>query len=162
MSRHRSDREDLMAEVVTLSPRICFTTPDFPDEIVAGRRQDGRWSIFLGGDPVYHFDAEGNLRRAFVQDRLYRTQGTTLARLTRQEAPDQTVLLRYDLNEEELSQFRDSIVVAFSQLILAISSHQTTVISAEPPNSDFRSELLELMKIVIDGRCCLAPALKRG
>ncbi|MEZ6044739.1 MAG: hypothetical protein R3C11_03990 [Planctomycetaceae bacterium] len=39
--------------------------------------------LYLGPDPVYHFDAAGRLKRAYVEGLLYRTQESTLARLER-------------------------------------------------------------------------------
>jgi len=162
MSRQSAHREDLMAEVITLTPRVALHIPEFTDVIVAGRRTDGRWSIFFGGDPVYHFDDRGRLRRAFVADRLYRSQGTTLARLTREESAEQTVLLRHDLNSAELLEFQHRVISELRRLLIAISENRTTIEQAEPPEIDFRPELASLIQIVIDSNCQLSAPLKRG
>jgi len=57
--------------------------PGEPENVIARFRADGSPSIYFGSDPVYHFDEAGRLRRAFVEEQLFRTQGDTLARLTR-------------------------------------------------------------------------------
>jgi len=159
MSRQRADREDLMAEAITLSPRVQFLVPGFPEEIVAGKRSDGRWSVFFGGDPVYHFDATGHLRRAFLDDQLYRSQETTLSQLTRQETADQTILLRHDLSELEMAAFRQELLASFKRLQQAILSGQTTLQKSVPPESDFRSELAGLIQQVLDEGCRLSAPL---
>src|SRR5262245_19900425 len=105
MSRHEADREDLMAEATALARRVKLSVPGEVERVVAGFRATGRLSIYFGGEPVYHFDAEGRLRRAFVNGLLYRTQGTTLARLRRERSAEVTELRRRDLSPTELRQF---------------------------------------------------------
>jgi hypothetical protein len=161
MARHSSDREDLMAEAVTLSPRVALTVPGVADELIAGQRVDGRWSIFFNGDPVYHFDPEDRLRRAFLGGNLYRSQGTTLARLTRQESPTETVLLRHDLNAQELSQFWQDMCNLLARLATALQDGAITVQQTIPEDADFLPELARRLRNVLPAECRLAPALKK-
>lgn len=161
MARQSSDREDLMAEAVALLPRIALRVSNLPSEIIAGRRVDGRWSIFMDGDPVYQFDSEHRLRRAFVNDSLYRSQGTTLARLTRQQTAQESVLLRHDLTADELSDFfhhmRRNLQIVFEAL-----SHGTAeVINRIPEDSDYLAELTQNLQNVLQGGDALSPALTR-
>jgi hypothetical protein len=161
MARRSSDREDLMAELVTFSPRVSLLVPEFSAEIVAGRRTDGRWAVFFGGDPVYHFDADGRLRRAFVGDNLYRSQGQTLARLTRQVSDTETILLRHDLDEAELTEFQSRACDLFDCLLQAISAQKITIKEVAPPEADFLPELALLIQNVIVNQCPLAASLKK-
>ena len=85
MARQEVDREDLIAEAVALRRRIELALPGCDNPVVAGYRSTGALSLYFGADPVYQFDERGRLRRAFVGGHLYRTQGTTLAELTRVE-----------------------------------------------------------------------------
>jgi hypothetical protein len=101
MARGEAHREDLWAEAVALTRRVELRVPEMAEPVVAGLRDDGRLSVYFGGDPVYHFDSQGRLWRAFVADRLYRRQGNTLTRLTRIREQTETVLARYDLSSEE-------------------------------------------------------------
>lgn len=105
MARHETDREDLLAEATALDPRVEWFPSEAGELVTAGQRRDGAASIYFGGDPVYQFDAAGRLRRAFVDGLLYRTQGTTLARLTRIRTDRETILKRGDLTAREVEQF---------------------------------------------------------
>lgn len=159
MARLSSDREDLMAEAVTLVPRIAFLLPHSPREIVAGGRADGRWSIFFGGDPVYQFDMEHRLRRAFIEGVPYRSQGTTLARLTRQESQHETVLLRHDLTADELTQFFRRLRLDLQPVADAISHGTAQILNCIPPGSDCLAELADSIQNVLKGGDALSPAL---
>ncbi len=105
MARHEADREDLFAEAVALVRRVELETPDIDQTIVAGFKRDGGLSLYFGGDPVYHFDAQGRLKRAFRAGRLYRTQGDTLAELVRERTPTETILRRRDLPPQQREMF---------------------------------------------------------
>lgn len=159
MARHSSDREDLMAEAITLVPRMALVVPNSPDEVVAGRRSDGRWSIYFGGDPVYQFDREHRLRRAFVDDVLYRSQGTTLARLTRQESQHETVLLRHDLTADEVTQFFLRLRRNLQSVADAISRRTVQIRNCVPSDAHYLAELTDSIQNVLEGGETLSPAL---
>src|SRR5262245_36429166 len=105
MSRHEADREDLFAEGTALTTRIELVLPGEAEPVVAGCRSSGAWSIYFGGDPCYHFDEQGRLRRAFAGGYLYRTQGKTLARLERRRTDTEVVLERTDLQSIDFEDF---------------------------------------------------------
>ncbi len=161
MARHSSDREDLLAEVVALTPRAAFRIPDRDEQIFAGRRTDGRWSVFFGGDPVYHFDAENRLRRAFVGGLLYRSQGTTLARLTRQTTATETVLLRHDLDPVELAAFLAEMYHILGQLVGALIQGVVSLNQSIPEDVDYLPELASQLDGVLRDGCGLSPSLKK-
>ena len=161
MAKHSSDKDDLMAEVNALSPRVAILLPGIDAEIIAGRRSDGRWSVFFGGDPVYHFDAHNSLRRAFFAGNLYRSQGTTLARLTRQSTPAETVLLRHDLDKAELTTFLHHMRCDLARLAQSLNSGNYTVRQTIPIDVNFLPELTSHLIHVLNCVCLLAPALKK-
>ncbi|MEZ6068526.1 MAG: hypothetical protein R3B90_23085 [Planctomycetaceae bacterium] len=105
MARIEADREDLFAEARGLKPRWEWQFPGQTSVITAGFRREGGCSIYWDGDPVYHFDRLGRLRRAFRDGCLYRSEGQTLARLRRERAPATTSLLRSELTPDELAEF---------------------------------------------------------
>ena len=109
MARRESDREDLMREATALRRRVAFGVRDAPEPVVVGFHSDGRFSIYLGQDPVFHFDAESRLRRAFSDGTLYRTQGSTLAQLERTRTAQHVALDRADLNARELADFQSAM-----------------------------------------------------
>jgi hypothetical protein len=87
MARTEADREDLMAEAVALVRRVELALPGQDEPLVCGFRRDGSFSVYVGQDPVFHFDSRLRLRRAYRGGKLYRTQGDTLAELTRVRRP---------------------------------------------------------------------------
>lgn len=161
MARQSSDREDLMAEAVTLAPRVALLVPGIADEIVAGRRIDGRWSVYCGSDPVYHFDPQDRLRRAFIGGNLYRSQGTTLARLTRQETATETVLVRHDLDSVELATVLDDMRTFLAHLADALKLGSVTVQQSIPADENFLPEFASHLNVVLNTQSQLSPALKK-
>lgn len=116
MARVESDREDLMAEAVALVRRVELRLPGRDETVVAGFRANGWLSVYFGPHPMYQFDERGRLRRAFLDGLLYRTQGTTLAQLRRERTEVETTLLRRDLTESELAEFRSAMLRAVVSL----------------------------------------------
>lgn len=167
MARDSAEREDLMAEAIALSPRVEFVIrgssaqSDRAVEIVAGRRSDGRWSVFFDGDPVYHFDSEHRLRRAFVDGVLYRSQGTTLARLTRQETQRETVLLRHDLTAEELVQFFQRMRQNLQSIVDSLSQEQVQPRRCVPEDANCLPDLAVVIAQILKSSDSLSPAISR-
>ncbi|MCA9041177.1 MAG: hypothetical protein KDA65_12565 [Planctomycetaceae bacterium] len=112
MAFQESDREDLMQEATALVDRIELKLSAEGEAVIAGYRRNGSLSLFFGADPVYHFDQEMRLKRAYLAGFLFRTQGSTLARLERvrtvnpQTNQMRTELHRHDLTSEELEHFQ--------------------------------------------------------
>ena len=106
MARHEEDREDLIREAVALADRVELSVSGFNEHVTIGFRPNAAMSVFIGQESVYQFDAEGRLRRAFSNGLLYRSEHATLAMLQRQRTETQTVLLRTDLDEDNLGLFR--------------------------------------------------------
>ena len=159
MARDAADREDILAEVVALSPRAEFDLGDGSPSVVAGRRDDGRWSIFFGGDPVYHFDAQSRLRRAFVDGLLYRSHGTTLARLARLEQAEQTVLQRHDLTDDELNEFLSTMRQTLMSVCDAVSQVRIRVLRVVPEGSNYLTELAAVIDQALKSSHPLSPAI---
>lgn len=160
MSRHEHDREDLLAEATALLPRVELSVPDEAEPVVAGFRQGGACSIFFGGDPAYHFDARGRLRRAFVAGYLFRSQGTTLARLLRERSPDATHLLRHDLTPGELQSFLQHMQGRLQALRAALVKGRTQVLRQVPDEGDVCLRLIQAIAAHRTGE--LAPAIGKS
>jgi hypothetical protein len=159
MARQESDREDLMAEATALRERVEFEVPGEAEQVVAGFRGDGRWSIYFGSDPVYHFDANGGLRRAFVAGDLYRSQARTLARLTRMRTPSAVQLVRHDLDPGELDRFLTEMTEHLDRLYAALEQNTVRVIQRVPPGLDLIPRLARAVDVARPGR--LSSAIKK-
>ncbi|MCA9065132.1 MAG: hypothetical protein KDA96_18815 [Planctomycetaceae bacterium] len=116
MARNEADREDLMREATALVNRGELRCPSFEQLVTVGFRRTGAMSIFIDQDPVYQFDPEGKLRRAFVAGHLYRSQHTGLAKLTRSRTETETFLLREDLTELQQQDFASEMRARLSLL----------------------------------------------
>ena len=159
MARNESDREDLIAEATALVRRVEFEVPAAGDSVVAGYRGDGSFSIYLGSDPVYHFDGAGHLRRAFVDGKLYRTQGDTLAQLTRQRDETAVTLLRHDLSPAELDGFFEAMTSALKTVHQSLDAKTATVTRQIPDNERVIDRVQSTLAQLSQTQPDLAPRL---
>ncbi len=148
-----------MQDATALVRRVEFSV-SCKQPIVTGFRKTNFLSIYFDQDPVFHFDDHGRLRRAFVDGYLYRTQGKTLARLTRQRNEQSTELLRYDLSDEELRSFRERLIQQLSSLLNAMQKGDSRVVRQIPDNVDVMNELQRAMVAILNCDPWLAPRIK--
>ena len=105
MARDESDREDLLREATALVERAEFRFDARPGLFTAGFRRDGGLSLFFGADPVYQFNAAGELRRAFVAGELYKARSGRLVVMRRERTADQVLLVSHELSEQAKQTF---------------------------------------------------------
>jgi len=160
MAREESDREDLMREATALVRRAELDFPERDDQetVIVGFRRDGRLAVYFGPDPVYQFDEFHRLRRAYAGGFLYRTQGETLARLTRKRTETETQLIRRDLDADELAGFRQTAKSRLSPLEKAIAGKTVRVVSQVPAEGDLLGDLGQALRTILDQNLPLAPA----
>ena len=104
MARDELPREDLIGEATALVERIELTTPDGVT-VVAGFRIGGEFSIFFGDDPVYHFNALNELRRAYGDGLLIKAVRRRLFSLRRVRTEHESQLVRRELSDAEQKTF---------------------------------------------------------
>ena len=158
-TRIEADREDLLAEAVNLRERIELWMPGAEVATTIGCNDLGHWSFYFGAEPMYRFDAAGQLRRAVREGKLYRTQGTTLAELTRVRTEQETQLQRRDLIPGEVEAFLAEIRVPLVQLHAAYASHQCEFVRAVGVQVGFIERLLAVLHRFAAEPISLAPAL---
>lgn len=129
MALYEQDREDLMSEATALYPRAELEVDHETSHIFWGQKKNGHFSFYFGSDPVYQFDQSGLLRRAFIDGQLYRTQGSTLARLSRERTASETVLKRHDLTRIELESCLQTMKNRFQNLEMAFSNDKSGILS---------------------------------
>jgi hypothetical protein len=159
MARHESDREDLMQEATGLTRRAEWQVPFFPEPVVAGFKRNGACSVYFGAEPVLQFDTSGGLRRAFFEGCLFRTQGTTLARLRRNRTDSESELLRHDLDESELAAFRVQAASWLYQLLQAIVDGEAIRLRQIPEQGEVVLDLCVLLRQVLSNGLPLAAAI---
>ena len=161
MARHEADREDLMAEATALRERVELALPGETEHVVAGFREDGRFSLYFGPDPAFHFDADGRFRRAFVAGRLYRSQKQTLARLTRSRTDEAVHLERHDLDPAELERFLADMKDHLNRLARALEENQAAVMQQIPAGADLRDKVARSLRSAMELRLSV-PLKARG
>jgi hypothetical protein len=159
MALHEAHREDLFAEATALIRRIELHAPGEVTAVVAGCRSSGAWSICFGPDPCYHFDPQGCLRRAFVDDRLYRTQGRTLARLSRSRQDGAVALLRSDLSAGACRDFLERMRGRLEALRQALSDGTAARLRCHPGECALEAELSAAIRRIIAAGPALAPPI---
>lgn len=160
MARHEEDREDLMAEATALVPRVELQIPGREDSVILGQRSAGRLSVYFGADPVYHYEPNGQLRRAYVDGLLYRTQGTTLAALRKARTETTSELQRHDLTPDELTAFLDRMRSDIGQLAASLSADTHRIVQRVPDQAEFPDRAtVEQLEAVAAGRTALAPPI---
>jgi hypothetical protein len=151
MAREESSREDLLREATTLVERIelaqrateSFRASDTDQHIVVGFRRDGALSIFFGEDPVYQFNAAGELRRAYRDGKLLKAVGGKLAALNRVRTQHETQLVRHDLTPDEQEAFEARMRDHLARFARAIGSDGFTIVGEMPAGADVLARVQE-------------------
>lgn len=167
MARNEADKEDLMVEATALVERAEFQCDRDNCEtsghefVTAGFKRDGSLSLYFDQDPFYQFDATGLLRRSFEAGYLYRSEGSTLAKIHRERTPQQTTLVRTDLSSDELLEFQNRMkchIVGFRDDLQDNRVTQSRIVC---DHSGFREQLLDsLNQILARKETFLAPAIR--
>lgn len=151
-------RIEIRARTENLVPQWLEAT--FTEPVIMGYRANGWFSIYFGADPMYQFDDRFRLRRAFVEGLLYRTQGTTLAELNRQRTESETVLLRRDLSQEELTSFCEQMLVPIRDLHQALHERRVEVLRSIPDEvTSLTDEVTRSLQQIVLAGGALAPAI---
>ena len=123
MALNEQDREDLMREAIAFYPRAELQVDHELLPVFWGQKENGHYSFYFGGDPVYQFDQDGYLRRAYIDGFLYRTQGDRLAQLNRERNSNESILKRRDLTITETAVLLEEMSNRFQKLGSAFSKH---------------------------------------
>jgi hypothetical protein len=142
MARNESNREDLLhegtalVERVELVPRSADSTGSLSvladEPIVAGFRADGALSVFFGSDPVYQFNAAGELRRAYRDCLLFKAVDGRLVSLRRERNEHEVRLVRHELSDAEQQEFLAAMSNRLRDLSALIATNEYDVAGQVP------------------------------
>jgi hypothetical protein len=146
MARSEQDREDLLREATALVERVELRAKHdeaarkgkpsvMPDSVVVGFRRDGAISFFFGAEPVYQFNAQGELRRSFYQGKLIKAERGRLVELERQREPDAIRLVRRELTSGE-TQWLADVRHQLHDLAEQLGRDVYEVVGQVPPQAD--------------------------
>ena len=138
MAREESSREELLREATALVERVeLIPNVAISDgHIVAGFRRNGALSVFFGEDPVYQFNAAGELRRAYTNGKLLKADRGRLAALQRVRTQNQVQLVRHDLNETDMTDFQTQMANHLQGFAELINTNAFEVAGQVPPDAD--------------------------
>ncbi len=158
MAREESDREDLIREATALVQRVELAISGFTEPIVAGFRRNGALSIYFGADPVYQFNAASQLRRAYVDGKLFKADAGRLVQIQRQRRMQEIVLLRQDLNESQIGTFLTIMRDFLGQILAALAGSEFEIVCQIPLGADIIAPLrTELAKILAVSQIAVKP-----
>lgn len=159
MTQPEGAGEDLMRDAAALTRRVELRVPEIQDTVIAGFRDDARLSLYFGNDRYYQFDPQGRLRRAAVAGRLFRTQGSTLAELTRHRTAEAVELHRRDLAADQVERFLEELRVYLSALRCALESDTVTVVQQVPEAAAVIPALRQVIGSILSRRISLADSI---
>lgn len=136
MAREEHDREDLLAEATALVERVSLQVVGGGNPIVIGFRRDQGASFYFTAERVYHFTSAGELRRAYVDDRLVKAERGQLVALRRQRTAAAVTLVRHELSAAEAEELLAEMRRHFATLDDALSRGQFTIVGQVPQNAD--------------------------
>jgi len=142
MARQEQDREDLLAEAVALAERVSLRIAGHDEELIVGFRRDGGPSVYWGSQRVYHFNSQGQLRRAFVDPLLFKAEDGRLVSLRRQRSEQVVELIRHDLTDSEQTVLIAELRSHLDRLSDALANRHFTVIGQVPEGADLVGRVL--------------------
>jgi len=157
MPRQEADREDLFQEATACPIRGEMILNGC--EVFVGFRRLGQPSFYFGADPVYQFDEQFRLRRAHRNGDLYRSEGTTLSRLRRNRSENASILVRQDLNVNELNKFRKEMEICFRDLHEGLSRGLAVAGRTTEPADEFLLRVKSASRQILERIDQLSPAI---
>jgi hypothetical protein len=164
MARQESDKEDLLRDATALVERIELASVGAlqVEHVVAGFRHDGATSIFFGVDPVYHFNAAGELRRAYCDGLLFKADSGRLVSLSRERQQNEVQLLRHDLTEAEQQAFLARLRGLLAGLTTALDTAEYAIVGQAPDNADVIGRLHKWLMQHDGSKIAATPNAKRS
>ena len=136
MTEHEGQREDLIATATALVQRVELAIDGFPDLLVVGFRSDGAASLFVGEDPVYQFNARGELRRVFRAGKLVKAASGRLVELTRQRTDNRVDMASRELTDQQHQQLLSQLRQTLDRLQAALYQKQYRITGQVPVDQD--------------------------
>jgi hypothetical protein len=151
MARDESAREDLLREATALVERVELRlagdgSEESQSKVVIGFRANGSLSVFFGEDPVYQFNAAGELRRAYCDGRLFKADRGRLVSLERQRQHGVVQLLSRDLSNAEQTSFAATMQECLRRLSDGLEHGAYSVAGQVPAESDVLSRVRHWLK----------------
>jgi hypothetical protein len=146
MARREEHREDLLAEATALVERAEFQIAAESAPVVIGFRRNGAAGIYFGQDAAYQFNPANQLRRAFVDDRLFKADRGRLASLVRLRTEDEVQLVRHDLDPAEMYAIMAQMGVRIARLREELLSGQAKALRQVPDSGNITARIANWLR----------------
>ena len=130
-----------MREATALVVRAELSVPSFNEPVVIGFRRDGCGSIYVGADPVWHFNSDNQLRRAYRGGKLIKAERGRLVSLQRRRLESEVQLLRHRLDDRETEQLLEQTSRHVDQLRRSITSGSCATLARVPDNDEVEARI---------------------
>ena len=170
MAHQESEREDLLKDATAYSLRGQWRVPSCQEPVFVGFRPNGGASFYFGQDEAYHFNAAGELRRAFYDGKLIKAEDAGLVELTRHRTPGETQLLRREWSADACQAFLAQIRKRLNEFSHDLSGDsailegqvvgstaKVAAESAQEPPSDLAEYVIRWIEQSFSGRIALRP-----
>jgi hypothetical protein len=136
MARQERDREDLLKEAVAFKHRASLRLAGSEEELFVGFRENGAASFYFDSERAYHFNSSGQLRRAFIGDRLVKAERGNFVALRRERTTNNTSLIRHELTAAEADALLADVRQDLQRLRDALAESQFVVAGLHPADRD--------------------------
>lgn len=136
MAREESDREDLLREATALVERMEFLVPECDQPIVVGFRRGGSASVYVGAEPVFQFNGQNELRRAYWRGELLKAEGGLLVALSRQRTAAAVELVRRELDAAQCEALLGECREWLRRIELALVAGEAKMVGQVPADAD--------------------------
>jgi hypothetical protein len=142
VARHEQDREDLLREATALVRRIELLVAGEPETVVIGFRAGGAASIYFGAAPVYQFNTQLELRRAFDEIGPLKVVGRQLIRFQRVRTATRTELVSTPLSPAEQVSFLTLARNRLEILHASLAQGKLSIVGQVPPDSNLLATVI--------------------
>jgi hypothetical protein len=150
----------MLRDARALTPRVMLQM--FAGErrvaVFAGFRGESL-SLYFADDPVYHFNARRELRRAFVDGQLIKAERGQLVALERRQTVDTTSLVGGTMEDEAKQRLVDDMMRRLVELRSALQEARFNVEGQEPAGGRAVERLGAWLASNLDARIADSPRL---
>jgi hypothetical protein len=147
MARDETDREDLLRDATAFVERIEFDlsrgTQVLPPRIFVGFRRDGGASIYFGSDPVFHLNSSGELRRAYVDNRLLKAERGQLVTMQSVRSAGEVQLQSRALRGDEAIELLQQFARRHQELLEHLSAGRMRIVGQVPLDGNVCGRVVE-------------------
>lgn len=160
MALESHNRENLLRDATAYVSRMqlsFLSSRDF-DEVFVGFHSTGAVSFYFDQDPVYHFNKSGMLRRAYVDDQLFKAERGQLIALDRQRDDREAALVRHPLSSDKQTTFCQTVTTQLAEFQASLSNgeHQIDGMITDSPEQDIIARVMSYLQQL--GDIVVAPS----